>query len=58
MEGCATFYRRDRFLLIKKYEVEFSKAAVSTANHCPEPIKNITLQRLTKVLPSSKQYIV
>lgn len=29
MDGCATFYRRDRFSLVKKYEVEFNKAAQS-----------------------------
>ena len=29
MDGCATFYRRDRFTLVKKYEVEFNKAAQS-----------------------------
>lgn len=29
MDGCATFYRRDRFNLVKKYEVEFNKAAQS-----------------------------
>jgi CCR4-NOT transcription complex subunit 6 len=29
MDGCATFYRRERFTLVKKYEVEFNKAAQS-----------------------------
>lgn len=29
MDGCATFYRRNRFTLVKKYEVEFNKAAQS-----------------------------
>lgn len=29
MDGCATFYRRHRFSLVKKYEVEFNKAAQS-----------------------------
>lgn len=29
MDGCATFFRRDRFTLVKKYEVEFNKAAQS-----------------------------
>lgn len=29
MDGCATFYRRERFSLVKKYEVEFNKAAQS-----------------------------
>jgi len=48
IDGCATFYRRDRFELIKKYEVEFNKAAVTTANHFREPVRNATLQRLSK----------
>ena len=25
MDGCATFFRRDRFSLVKKYEVEFNR---------------------------------
>lgn len=29
MDGCATFFRRNRFVLVKKYEVEFNKAAQS-----------------------------
>lgn len=29
MDGCATFFKRDRFSLVKKYEVEFNKAAQS-----------------------------
>lgn len=32
IDGCATFYRRDRFTLVKKYEVEFNKAALSLAD--------------------------
>ena len=31
MDGCATFYKRSRFSLVKKYEVEFNKAAQSYA---------------------------
>eukprot|EP00199_Chlamydomonas_sp_CCMP681_P000237 CAMPEP_0119108246 /NCGR_PEP_ID=MMETSP1180-20130426/13547_1 /TAXON_ID=3052 ORGANISM="Chlamydomonas cf sp, Strain CCMP681" /NCGR_SAMPLE_ID=MMETSP1180 /ASSEMBLY_ACC=CAM_ASM_000741 /LENGTH=547 /DNA_ID=CAMNT_0007093841 /DNA_START=156 /DNA_END=1799 /DNA_ORIENTATION=+ len=31
IDGCATFFRRDRFQLVKKYEVEFNKAAMSLA---------------------------
>lgn len=31
MDGCATFFKRDRFVLVKKYEVEFNKAAQSYA---------------------------
>jgi hypothetical protein len=29
MDGCATFFRRERFTIVKKYEVEFNKAAQS-----------------------------
>ncbi|GAB2266851.1 Carbon catabolite repressor protein 4 1 [Dionaea muscipula] len=29
VDGCATFFRRDRFTHVKKYEVEFNKAAQS-----------------------------
>lgn len=29
IDGCATFFKKDRFTLIKKYEVEFNKAALS-----------------------------
>eukprot|EP00271_Cylindrocystis_brebissonii_P008680 TRINITY_DN23154_c0_g1_i1.p1 TRINITY_DN23154_c0_g1~~TRINITY_DN23154_c0_g1_i1.p1 ORF type:complete len:646 (+),score=123.99 TRINITY_DN23154_c0_g1_i1:785-2722(+) len=32
IDGCATFYRKDRFSLVKKYEVEFNKAALSLAD--------------------------
>ena len=48
IDGCATFYRQDRFELIKKYEVEFNKAAVTTANQFREPTRNVALQRLSK----------
>lgn len=36
MDGCATFYRRDRFSLVKKYEVEFNKAAQSYIEGIPD----------------------
>ena len=29
IDGCAIFFKKDRFTLIKKYEVEFNKAALS-----------------------------
>lgn len=48
IDGCATFFRKDRFDLIKKYEVEFNKAAVTTANHFREPMRNVALQRLSR----------
>lgn len=31
IDGCGTFFRRDRFSIIKKYDVEFNKAALSLA---------------------------
>ena len=33
-DGCATFFRKDSFTLIKKYEVEFNKAAGPVAEAC------------------------
>lgn len=35
MDGCATFFRRERFSLVKKYEVEFNKAAQSYVESIP-----------------------
>lgn len=50
MDGCATFFRRDKFSLVKKYEVEFNKAALSLADGMPNPtIKKAALNRLLKV---------
>jgi len=37
IDGCATFYRKDAFTLIKKYEVEFNKAAASVAESAGPP---------------------
>jgi CCR4-NOT transcription complex subunit 6 len=37
IDGCATFYRQDAFTLIKKYEVEFNKAAASVAESVGPP---------------------
>ena len=49
IDGCATFFRRDRFALVKKYEVEFNKAAVSLAEQMPNPgQKKATMNRLLK----------
>ncbi|KAF8085221.1 hypothetical protein N665_0676s0033 [Sinapis alba] len=49
IDGCATFYRRDRFSHVKKYEVEFNKAAQSlTEAVIPVPQKKIALNRLVK----------
>ncbi|CAG7902952.1 unnamed protein product [Brassica rapa] len=49
IDGCATFYRRDRFSHVKKYEVEFNKAAQSlTEALIPVPQKKIALNRLVK----------
>ncbi|KAH7440973.1 hypothetical protein KP509_03G018800 [Ceratopteris richardii] len=49
IDGCATFFRRDCFSLVKKYEVEFNKAAQSlTENGVPPSQKKSALARLIK----------
>ncbi|KAG2686867.1 hypothetical protein I3843_09G027600 [Carya illinoinensis] len=49
IDGCATFFRRDRFLHVKKYEVEFNKAAQSwTDSQLPSSQKKTALSRLFK----------
>ncbi|KEH24323.1 carbon catabolite repressor-like protein [Medicago truncatula] len=49
IDGCATFFRRDRFSHVKKYEVEFNKAAQSlTDAMIPTTQKKIALNRLVK----------
>lgn len=48
MDGCATFYRRDKFQLVKKYEVEFNKAALSLSESLPPIQKKNALNRLLK----------
>ncbi|KAG2423839.1 hypothetical protein HXX76_014999 [Chlamydomonas incerta] len=49
IDGCATFFRRDRFSLVKKYEVEFNKAALSLAEGMTNPQqKKAALNRLLK----------
>ncbi|XP_047333891.1 carbon catabolite repressor protein 4 homolog 2-like [Impatiens glandulifera] len=49
VDGCATFFRRGRFSHVKKYEVEFNKAAQSlTDAFIPAPQKKISLNRLVK----------
>lgn len=49
IDGCATFFRRDRFSLVKKYEVEFNKAAQSlTEAVVPSAQKKAALSRLLK----------
>ncbi|CAA7054199.1 unnamed protein product [Microthlaspi erraticum] len=49
IDGCATFFRRDRFSHVKKYEVEFNKAAQSlTEALIPVAQKKIALNRLVK----------
>lgn len=45
MDGCATFYRRERFTLVKKYEVEFNKAAQSYmdgTDHAGDKRRNVS----------------
>ncbi|KAJ8448115.1 hypothetical protein Cgig2_031839 [Carnegiea gigantea] len=49
LDGCATFFRRDRFSHVKKYEVEFNKAAQSlTEAVVPSTQKKTALNRLVK----------
>ncbi|KAM5559106.1 carbon catabolite repressor protein 4 [Rosa sericea] len=49
IDGCATFFRRDRFSHVKKYEVEFNKAAQSlTDAMIPTNQKKSALNRLVK----------
>ncbi|CAL0299487.1 unnamed protein product [Lupinus luteus] len=49
IDGCATFFRRDRFSHVKKYEVEFNKAAQSLIDAMiPTTQKKTALNRLVK----------
>ncbi|MQL97533.1 hypothetical protein Taro_030227 [Colocasia esculenta] len=49
IDGCATFFRRDRFSHVKKYEVEFNKAAQSLTDAViPTGQKKTALGRLIK----------
>ncbi|CAA3021023.1 carbon catabolite repressor 4 homolog 1-like [Olea europaea subsp. europaea] len=49
IDGCATFFRRDKFSHVKKYEVEFNKAAQSLTDAVvPSAQKNTALNRLVK----------
>jgi CCR4-NOT transcription complex subunit 6 len=48
IDGCATFFRRDRFSLVKKYEVEFNKAAQSLSEALVPTNKKAALSRLLK----------
>ncbi|CAN1772675.1 Carbon catabolite repressor protein 4 homolog 1 [Linum perenne] len=49
IHGCATFFRRDRFSHVKKYEVEFNKAAQSLAEALvPSAQRKTSLNRLVK----------
>jgi hypothetical protein len=49
IDGCATFFKRSRFSLVKKYEVEFNKAALSLAENIGPDQKKPALSRLLKV---------
>lgn len=50
IDGCATFFRRDKFSLVKKYEVEFNKAALSLSESLQvNNKKKAALGRLLKV---------
>ncbi|XP_008796675.2 carbon catabolite repressor protein 4 homolog 1-like isoform X2 [Phoenix dactylifera] len=49
IDGCATFFRRDKFSHVKKYEVEFNKAAQSLTDAVIQPgQKKVALSRLIK----------
>ncbi|CAL0326668.1 unnamed protein product [Lupinus luteus] len=49
IDGCATFFRRDRFSHVKKYEVEFNKAAQSLTDAIiPPNLQKTALNRLVK----------
>jgi CCR4-NOT transcription complex subunit 6 len=48
IDGCATFFKRSRFSLVKKYEVEFNKAALSLAENIGPEQKKPALSRLLK----------
>ncbi|KAI4371956.1 hypothetical protein MLD38_010245 [Melastoma candidum] len=49
IDGCATFFRRDRFSNVKKYEVEFNKAAQSLTDAVvPSTQKKAALNRMIK----------
>ncbi|KFK35106.1 hypothetical protein AALP_AA5G236700 [Arabis alpina] len=50
IDGCATFFRRDKFSHVKKYEVEFNKAAQSLTEAAVPVVaqKKIALNRLVK----------
>ena len=49
IDGCATFFKESRFALVKKYEVEFNKAALSLSDTIPADQKKAALNRLLKV---------
>ncbi|ONK74901.1 uncharacterized protein A4U43_C03F11280 [Asparagus officinalis] len=49
VDGCATFFRRDKFSHVKKYEVEFNKAAQSLTDAViAASQKKVALSRLIK----------
>jgi CCR4-NOT transcription complex subunit 6 len=50
IDGCATFFRRDRYSQVKKYEVEFNKAAQSLAEatFLSSTPRKLALNRLVK----------
>lgn len=48
-DGCAIFYQKYKFVLIKKYEVELKKAARSCVKKYPLDQRSAIQQRLSKV---------
>lgn len=53
MDGCATFFRTARFALVKKYEVEFNKAAKSLSDTIASEHRDAALSRMLKVCSSN-----
>lgn len=56
MDGCATFFRTARFALVKKYEVEFNKAAKSLSDTIAAEHRDAALSRMLKVRFCSVTY--
>ena len=49
-DGCATFFKRSAFGLVKKYEVEFNKAALSLSDAIPADRRQVREEREGKVV--------
>ncbi|CAI9106037.1 OLC1v1005092C1 [Oldenlandia corymbosa var. corymbosa] len=47
-DGCATFFRHDKFKLVKKYEIEYEKVAVPMISRLKSEQRNLGIVRLLK----------